>query len=373
MLIHITTRAAWENSRQQEGYCADTLATEGFIHCSLPEQFLMTANALFRGQKDLVLLCIEPAKVQAEIIFEDLYKSGQEFPHIYGPLNADAVFKVVDFPAGADGTFLLPPEIAAYRRAGMSPSAYPILEYDRVPTAIIEPARVLSPMDVPEHCVLCFFQDVISELKEAGRLRQIHRLGSEIGPNPVYEIVVEGRRLALTHAGVGAPLSAAFLEELIALGCRKFIACGSCGVLDGGIGPGHVVIPETAVRDEGTSYHYLPPSREVGASPQAIAAIKKALNRHHITYVVGKTWTTDGIYRETTAKMRARQSEGCLTVEMEASAFFAVARFRGVTFGQILYGGDDLTGDEWDSRGYLALTTTRDKLFWLAAEACLEL
>ncbi len=373
MLVHITTRTAWENGRRNNNFHADSLATEGFIRCSLPEQFLVTANALFRGQTDLVLLCIEPARVEADIIYEDLYGNGEEFPHIYGPLNVGAVFNVVDFPARDDGTFFLPPEIAAYRRASMASSAYPILEYDRAATAIIEPGRVLSPIGAPEHCVLCFFQDVISELNQAGRLRQIHQLGSEIGPNPVYEMELEGRRLALAHAGVGAPLSAAFLEELIALGCRKFIACGSCGVLDGGIALGHVIIPETAVRDEGTSYHYLPPSREVSASPEAIAAIKKALDRHHIAYVVGKTWTTDGIYRETPARMRARQAEGCVTVEMEASAFFAVAQFRSVSFGQILYGGDDLTGDEWDSRGYLSLTTTRDKLFWLAAEACLEL
>ncbi len=136
---------------------------------------------------------------------------------------------------------------------------------------------------------------------------------------------------------------------------------------------GQVVVPETAVRDEGTSYHYLPPSREVAASPSAIAAIEKTLNQHHINYIVGKTWTTDAIYRETPAKMALRKAEGCVTVEMEAAAFFAVAQFRDVTFGQILYGGDNLAGDEWDNRGWQKQNNTREKLFWLAAEACLKL
>jgi len=68
-----------------------------------------------------------------------------------------------------------------------------------------------------------------------------------------------------------------------------------------------------------------------------------------------------------------RRQEGCLTVEMEAAAFFAVAAFRGVTFGQILYGGDDVSGDTWDSRQWNEHTSVREKLFWLAAEACLEL
>ncbi|MFQ5400146.1 MAG: nucleoside phosphorylase [Anaerolineae bacterium] len=255
----------------------------------------------------------------------------------------------------------------------MKSRAYPILEFDPSPKAILEPEHVLSPIEISEYCVLCFFQDVISGLNEGGRLSQIYRLVSEIGSNPVYELEVDGRRLTLAHPGVGAPLAAGFMDELIALGCRKFIACGSCGVLDGSIGLGQVVVPATAVRDEGTSYHYLPPGREAAATPEAVVTIETVLKRHHVGHIVGKTWTTDAIYRETPDKMRLRRREGCLTVEMEAAAFFAVAQFRGVTFGQILYGGDNLTGDEWDSRDYLYQASTREKLFWLAAEACLQL
>jgi uridine phosphorylase len=71
--------------------------------------------------------------------------------------------------------------------------------------------------------------------------------------------------------------------------------------------------------------------------------------------------------------MTLRRSEGCLTVEMETAAFCTVAQFRGVTFGQILYGGDDLTGENWNHRDWQKLNSTREKLFWLAAEACLQL
>jgi uncharacterized protein (DUF952 family)/uridine phosphorylase len=373
MIFHITSSAAWKAAGASGAYHIDSLDDEGFIHCSTMSQVLGPANELFRGQEGLVLLCIDPAKVEAEIVYERCFESVRAYPHIYGTLNTDAVLRVVDFPPSEDGTFSLPPDLPSPHASGIRQNAYPILEYDPAPEAIIEPGRVLSPIGVAEHCVLTFFQDVIGELKEAGRLRQVHSLGSEIGRNPVYEMEVDGRSLTLTHAGVGAPLSAFFLEELIALGCRKFIACGSCGVLDGTIDLGNVVVPETAVRDEGTSYHYLPPSREASASPEAVIAITETLARHHVNYVLGKTWTTDAIYRETAAKMRQRKSEGCLTVEMEAAAFFAVAQFRGVTFGQLLYGGDDLTGDEWDERNYLNITSARQKLFWLAVEACLKL
>jgi uridine phosphorylase len=248
---------------------------------------------------------------------------------------------------------------------------YPILEFDAAPEAIIEPSRVLKPIDIPECCVLCFFQDVITKICDKDT--HIHHLASEIGANPIYRLTYEGQELAVIHPGVGAPLAAGFLEEVIALGCRKFIACGGCGVLNSEIAVGHVVIPSTAIRDEGTSYHYLPPSREVYASQAGIAALETVLRRHHIPYVIGKTWTTDALYRETRAKMERRKAEGCSTVEMEAAAFFAVAQYRGVTFAQILYGGDDLSGDEWNHRDWLGQVSTREKLFWLAAEACLSL
>lgn len=250
---------------------------------------------------------------------------------------------------------------------------YPILEFDPSRKAVLEPGELIAPIDIADHCVLCFFQDVISGLKEEGSLNQIAELGSEIGKNPIFEIEIDGSRLAVVHAGVGASLSAGFMEELIALGCRKFIACGGCGVLDEKVGLGHVVVPLSAVRDEGTSYHYLPPSREVESSPEAVQAIQKTLDRHDVDYVLGKTWTTDGVYRETPAKVALRRAEGCLTVEMETAAFCAVAQFRQVIFGQILYGGDDLTGDVWDRRDWHKLNSTREKLFWLAAEACLSL
>jgi uridine phosphorylase len=250
---------------------------------------------------------------------------------------------------------------------------YPILEFDPSPTAIIEPHLIHDKIDVPEHCVVCFFAEVFDTLKASGKLKVVAVQRSEIGDNPVYELDMDGRRLAAFHPGVGAPLAGAFLDEVIALGCRKFIACGGAGVLNREIAVGHLVVPASAVRDEGTSYHYLPPGREVSASPEGVAAIEQALKADGIDYIVGKTWTTDGIYRETPDKVKLRKEEGCVTVEMEAAAFFAVAQFRGVTFAQILYGGDNLDSDKWDSRHWDKQASIREKLFWLAAEACLKL
>src|SRR5712692_9533254 len=147
---------------------------------------------------------------------------------------------------------------------------FPILEFDPSPRATIEPELVHKPMDVAEHCVLCFFPDVIAQLDEQRRLKEIYLTRGEVGSHPMYEFDHDGRRVALMHPGVGVPLAAIRLEKAIVLGCKKFIACGGAGVLDGAIAVGHVIVPTSAIRDEGTSYHYLPPAREVGANQEAI-------------------------------------------------------------------------------------------------------
>jgi uridine phosphorylase len=249
----------------------------------------------------------------------------------------------------------------------------PILEFDPAPTAVIEPTEMIEPIDVPAHAVLCFFQDVIETVVAEHESHVVGHVVSEIGRNPIYELEIEGRRLALVHPGVGAPLAAGFLEEMIARGCRTFVACGGAGVLVPDVALGHVVVPTAAIRDEGTSYHYLPAAREVEPTHQAVDAIVATLERHHVPFVRGKTWTTDGLYRETRGKVERRVAEGCLTVEMEAAAFFAVAVFRGVSFGQLLYAGDDLSGDAWDPRDWNDHASGRELLFRLAAEACFRL
>ncbi len=108
MILHITHRSDWEAAQATGEYRADSLAAEGFIHCSTVEQVLGPANEFYRGKDDLVLLVIDPARLAAELVYEDSYHIGTAFPHIYGPLNLDAVTSVVPFPPLADGTFELP-------------------------------------------------------------------------------------------------------------------------------------------------------------------------------------------------------------------------------------------------------------------------
>jgi len=254
-------------------------------------------------------------------------------------------------------------------------NGYPILEFDPEREAIIEPGRIIEPLDgMPEHCVFCFFQNVIEQLVEEGRAVEISSRPTGQGPRRFYTLDCGlGRPVTLLHPGIGAAIAAGSLEIAIALGGRKFVACGGAGVLDRSIAVGHLVVPTAAIRDEGTSYHYLPAGREVAPAPEAVRAIETVLQRRQVDYLLAKTWTTDAIFRETRTRAERRRAEGCLTVEMEAAAFFAVAQFRGVPFGQILYGGDNLDAEQWDRRDWMNRASVREQLVFLAAEACLEM
>jgi uridine phosphorylase len=250
---------------------------------------------------------------------------------------------------------------------------YPILEFDPDPTSFVEPSDAADPLDVSEHCVICFFGEVIERVASESRAKVLIQNRWEDGPHPLYEIEYSGKRLAFFHPGVGAPLSSALLEEVIAFGCRKFIAVGGCGVLEKGIGVGKLIVVSSAVRDEGVSYHYLSPAREIQAQTEVISEIEGVLQEKGLPYLLGKTWTTDAPYRETRAKIQARRDEGCIAVEMEAAGLMAVSKFRNIAFGQILYAGDDLSGEIWDNREWQSRSDIRYQLFWLAADACLNL
>ncbi|WP_121252852.1 nucleoside phosphorylase [Nocardioides ferulae] len=256
---------------------------------------------------------------------------------------------------------------------GEAPHRSPLLEFDDSPRAFIEPSEQIRPRDVPAACVVTFFGDSVRRLLERGQAQVISENAWEDGPHPLLEIEHEGRRLAVLHSGVGAPLAAGLLEQAIAMGCRAFVVCGGAGALVPTITRGHLVVVTAALRDEGTSHHYAPAGRWIDADAAAVATLTATLQGHGVPFVSGPTWTTDAPYRETPAKIAARREEGCLTVDMEASALAAVAAFRGVPLAQVLYGGDDLSGETWDHRSWQSQAEVRDNLLALAGSAALRL
>ncbi len=255
----------------------------------------------------------------------------------------------------------------------MQSNDFPILEFDSSPRAVIEPSEVFKSLEISEHCVMCFFKDVVDNVVQLRNAEVIFEDKGCYGTNQFYQFSHNGRKLVLFNPIVGAPLAAAFLEIAIALGCRKIIVCGSSGVLDKSIPVGEFIVPDSAVRDEGTSYHYIEPDREIAVCDEALSAIVSTLKDRNELFRMGKTWTTDGFFRETAGRVARRKAEGCIAVEMEAAALLAVAKFRNVPLGYILTGGDDVSSDEWDPRAEVARIPSREKMFWIAVESCLKL
>jgi len=255
----------------------------------------------------------------------------------------------------------------------MKKEKYPILEFDESRVAKIEPSNFHKRTEGYEYCVITFFREVLEAMEKEGRIKAVKFLNCETMDVPIYEMEYMGKKVHLMLGYVGAAGSAAFLEELIASGFNKFIVCGGAGVLRKDIAVGHLIIPTSAIRDEGVSYHYLPPAREIECNPEVVGKIEEEFNKFKIDYIKAKTWTTDSFYRETENKIELRKSEGCVTVEMEAAAFLAVAKFRNVKLGLIIYGGDDLSAVTWDSRNWHDKSKIRENLVDISIRICCSL
>src|SRR5690242_2957406 len=115
MILHITSRGEWNDAKGRGQYTASSLETEGFIHCSTEKQVIHVANAFYRGKNDLVLLLIDESKLKPQLKWEPPagppapgISATDSFPHIFGPINVDAVSSVLDLAPASDGTFILP-------------------------------------------------------------------------------------------------------------------------------------------------------------------------------------------------------------------------------------------------------------------------
>ena len=113
MIFHILSRREWDDAVARGSYAPQSLCGDGFIHCSTSAQVIDTANRFYRGQRDLIVLCIDEMRLNAELKYEAPATSqgelaGELFPHLYGELNIDAVVRVVELRCEADGSFRLP-------------------------------------------------------------------------------------------------------------------------------------------------------------------------------------------------------------------------------------------------------------------------
>ncbi len=231
-------------------------------------------------------------------------------------------------------------------------NAVPILEYDPDPSAVIAPDHERLGIRLPRKAAFPFLGEEVDRFAAEHGAETVSRFVSATKEYPVYVLEAGGQEICLVQAPVGAPAAAQVLDWLISYGVRGIVSCGSCGVLTP-MEENRFLIPTRALRDEGTSYHYLPPSRFVEVSETARSAIERTLRRRGLPYEEVTTWSTDGFFRETREKTEYRRKEGCSVVEMECSALAACAQLRGAVWGELLFTADTLADAErYDERGW---------------------
>ena len=189
---------------------------------------------------------------------------------------------------------------------------------------------------------------------------------------PIYLIEYKGKNLGFYHSVIGGAASSALLEETIALGGKKILYFGSCGVLDKTISEGNILVPTHAYRDEGVSYHYAPPSDYLNI--ETSDHLIQILTELHVPFIKTKTWTTDAFYRETKNNLNKRKQEGCSVVEMECASIMSVGQFRKQKVYQFLYASDCLDAQTWDKRilGAMPLSM-RERILQLSLEIGIRL
>ena len=228
----------------------------------------------------------------------------------------------------------------------------PLLEFDSEETAVLNPTHENLGLNLPKKCVFAFLGDYIDVYAGKTETKQVSVFVSATKCYPIYVTRYQGEEVVLCQAPVGAAPAAQLLDWLIGYGVREIISAGSCGALE--TFPESVfLVPCKALRDEGTSYHYAPPSRFMTVNETARKVIAETIREHGMNYREVITWSTDGFYRETKEKVAYRKSEGCSVVEMECSALAACAAFRGAIWGMILYTADSLADVErYDERNW---------------------
>lgn len=219
----------------------------------------------------------------------------------------------------------------------------------------------------PEAVILSYQRSLFDQVCSTHRVSQAEGYFS----HQLRYLDDEGGRVAIAgNFGVGAPAAAVMLEELIAFGVRRFVSVGTAGSLLADLPPGSLVLCDSALRDEGTSYHYLPGGGLVYPSETLTARLRSSLEARGLAFRTGPSWTIDAIYRETPDEIVMHSGKGALVVEMEAAALFAVARFRSCLIAACFSVSDTLAELAW--RPEFHSETTADgleALFGAALEA----
>lgn len=177
-------------------------------------------------------------------------------------------------------------------------------------------------------------------------IEQCSVLFNFIGASTVLPQYIYDNKIVLAFSPLGGPAAGGLIEELIAFGVKRFIACGSSGLI-GDIDASHFLLVTKAIRDEGLSYHYVAPSTYINTNVKLTKQVEQELSKHDLKYIEGITWTTDAFYRETRRRIDIRRNQGAVAVEMECASMAAVCEYYNLPFAQVLYFSDIVQQQGW--------------------------
>ncbi len=211
-------------------------------------------------------------------------------------------------------------------------------------------------------------EDIIGYRRHLGRLPKFQRLNGVLfclergmprrmrwripvkrigGMNADVDEVKKNGVVVLTNFGGGSPIMVELAEELVAMGARRMVTMTWGGILQPEIKAGDIVVCNRALRDDGTSHHYLPHEKFIDADAQLAEELASAIRARGAACTIGSTWTTDAPYRETLEEIKAYQAEGVKTVEMESAGLFTVGQVRGIQTASVVIGMDSLAEYKW--------------------------
>lgn len=209
----------------------------------------------------------------------------------------------------------------------------------------IEKVEGVKVPSVPESVVFVYQGSLAKYIESKNDFRHVEELGNTLGGD--FFISKNGKLGVITRFGIGSPTAAAVMEELIIMGAKRFFNIGTAGSLQKESQIGDIILCDKAIRDEGTSHHYLKSSKYAFPSEKLTEKYASALKEKSIMFKTGGSWTIDTPYRETIEEAKQYQKERIYTVEMEASALFAVAEYRKVEV-MAAFSVSDLLGElEW--------------------------
>ena len=245
-------------------------------------------------------------------------------------------------------------------------SSIPLIEFNKNDEPFLKCENINLKFNENDKVIICYFHEVIDKLEKENVISFYSKISGE---NSLYIYqFIDNKNIFIIKGLVGEPLIGGFIHLLIKNGLKNILFIGGAGSLIPS-NVGELVLVSGAIRDEGFSYFYEPPSRIIYSNKNILNIIEKELNSKMFLIKKVYHWSIDSMYQETKERVKRRKEEGAITVEMEQAGLIALTKFFNVNYGAILYFGDDLSKEKHEWRNWQkGRVNSRYNLVFLAKE-----